>query len=53
MGAAVYVATQVMVLHGAIVGDGCRLGVGSIVHTGTLLPDRTRVGHAAVRRARA
>jgi carbonic anhydrase/acetyltransferase-like protein (isoleucine patch superfamily) len=44
LGAAVYVATQVMVFHGAIVGDGCRLGAGSIVHTGTRLPDRTRVG---------
>lgn len=44
LGAAVYVATQAMVFHGAIVGDGCRLGAGSIVHTGTRLPDRTRVG---------
>jgi len=44
LGAAVYVATQVMVFHGAIVGDGCRLGAGSIVHTGTRLPDRARVG---------
>jgi carbonic anhydrase/acetyltransferase-like protein (isoleucine patch superfamily) len=33
-----------MVFHGAIVGDGCRLGAGSIVHTGAWLPDRTRVG---------
>jgi hypothetical protein len=33
-----------MVFHGAIVGDGCRLGAGSIVHTGARLPDRTRVG---------
>jgi carbonic anhydrase/acetyltransferase-like protein (isoleucine patch superfamily) len=44
LGAAVYVATQVMVFHGAIVGDGCRLGAGSIVHTSARLPDRTRVG---------
>jgi len=44
LGAAVYVATQVMVFHGAIAGDGCRLGAGSIVHTGARLPDRTRVG---------
>jgi carbonic anhydrase/acetyltransferase-like protein (isoleucine patch superfamily) len=44
LGAAVYVATQVMVFHGAVVGDGCRLGAGSIVHTGVRLPDRTRVG---------
>jgi carbonic anhydrase/acetyltransferase-like protein (isoleucine patch superfamily) len=44
LGAAVYVATQVMVFHGAVVGDGCRLGAGSIVHTGARLPERTRVG---------
>jgi len=44
LGTAVYVATQVMVFHGAVVGDGCRLGAGSIVHTGTRLPDRARVG---------
>ena len=44
LGAAVYVATQVMVFHGAVVGDGCRLGAGSIVHTGARLPDQTRVG---------
>ena len=44
LGAAVYVATQVMVFHGAVVGNGCRLGAGSIVHTGARLPDRTRVG---------
>ena len=44
LGAAVYVATQVMVFHGASVGDGCRLGAGSIEHTGARLPDRTRVG---------
>lgn len=50
LGAAVYVATQVMVFHGAVVGDGCRLGAGSIVHTGARLPERTRVGmrHFAV-----
>jgi len=44
LGAAVYVATQVMVFHGAVVGDGCRLGAGSIVHTGAQLPERARVG---------
>jgi len=44
LGAAVYVATQVMVFHGAVVGGGCRLGAGSIVHTGARLPDRARVG---------
>lgn len=41
---AVYVATQVMVFHGAVVGAGCRLGAGSIVHTGAKLPERSRVG---------
>lgn len=44
LGTAVYVATQVMVFHGAVIGDGCRLGAGCIVHTGTRLPARTQVG---------
>jgi carbonic anhydrase/acetyltransferase-like protein (isoleucine patch superfamily) len=44
LGAAVYVATQVMIFHGAVVGDGCRLGAGSIVHTGAHLPAGSRVG---------
>src|SRR5690242_11613039 len=44
LGEAVYVATQVMVFHGVVIGDGCRLGAGSIVHTGARLPERTRVG---------
>src|SRR6185437_7281886 len=44
LGAAVYIATQVMVFHGAIVGDGCRLGAGSIVHTKANLPPGSRVG---------
>jgi carbonic anhydrase/acetyltransferase-like protein (isoleucine patch superfamily) len=44
LGQAVYVATQVMVFHGATVGDGCRLGAGSIVHTGADLPAGSRVG---------
>lgn len=44
LGEAVYAATQVMVFHGANVGDGCRLGAGSIVHTKAHLPARTRVG---------
>jgi carbonic anhydrase/acetyltransferase-like protein (isoleucine patch superfamily) len=39
-----YVATDVTVLQGAIVGDGCRLGVGAIVHAGTRLPELARVG---------
>jgi carbonic anhydrase/acetyltransferase-like protein (isoleucine patch superfamily) len=44
LGEAVYVATQVMVFHGATVGDGCRLGAGCIVHTGANLPGCSRVG---------
>jgi carbonic anhydrase/acetyltransferase-like protein (isoleucine patch superfamily) len=44
LGEAVYVATQVMVFHGATVGDGCRLGAGCIVHTKADLPARSRVG---------
>ena len=45
-----YVATGVMVFHGALVGDGTRLGAGSIVHIGTVLPEQSRVGlrHVAV-----
>lgn len=48
--AAVYVATQVMVFHGAHVGAGSRLGAGSVVHTKALLPAGSRVGirHFAV-----
>lgn len=44
LGDAVYVATQVMVFHGAQVGHGARLGAGSIVHTGAVVPERGRVG---------
>jgi carbonic anhydrase/acetyltransferase-like protein (isoleucine patch superfamily) len=44
IGRAVYVATQVMVFHGAVIGDGCRLGAGSIVHTNAKLPPRSRLG---------
>jgi carbonic anhydrase/acetyltransferase-like protein (isoleucine patch superfamily) len=42
--AAVYVATQVMVFHGAVIGEGCRLGAGSIVHTNAKLQPRSRLG---------
>jgi carbonic anhydrase/acetyltransferase-like protein (isoleucine patch superfamily) len=41
---AVYVATQVMVFHGARVRRGARLGAGCIVHTGAVVPERGRVG---------
>lgn len=49
---AVYVATQVMIFHGAVVGEGSRLDAGSIVHTNAQLPPRTRLGmrHFAVAR---
>jgi carbonic anhydrase/acetyltransferase-like protein (isoleucine patch superfamily) len=33
-----------MIFHGADIGDGCRLGAGSIVHTSACLAARTRVG---------
>jgi carbonic anhydrase/acetyltransferase-like protein (isoleucine patch superfamily) len=44
IGEACYVATGVMVFHGANVGTGGRLGAGSIVHTGAQLPAGSRVG---------
>jgi carbonic anhydrase/acetyltransferase-like protein (isoleucine patch superfamily) len=44
LGDAVYVATQVMVFHGASVGSGSRLAVGSIVHARARLEPGTRVG---------
>ena len=44
VGEACYVATGVMVFHGATIGTGCRLGAGSIVHAGARLPERSRVG---------
>jgi carbonic anhydrase/acetyltransferase-like protein (isoleucine patch superfamily) len=45
-----YVATDVTVLQGAVVGDDSRLGVGAIIHAGTVLPGLARVGmrHIAV-----
>ncbi len=44
IGADCYVATAVIVFQGADVGDGSRLGAGSIVHTGAVLPPASRVG---------
>lgn len=44
VGEACYVATGVMVFHAAAVGNGSRLGAGSIVHTGAELPPGSRVG---------
>jgi carbonic anhydrase/acetyltransferase-like protein (isoleucine patch superfamily) len=44
IGDACYVATGVMVFHGASVGAGSRLGAGSIVHTAAQLPPASRVG---------
>lgn len=50
VGEACYVATGVMIFQGAVVGDGSRLGAGSIVHVNAALPPRSRVGmrHYAV-----
>ena len=39
-----YVATAVIVFQGADVGDGSRLGAGSIVHARAVLPPASRVG---------
>src|SRR6266536_2565740 len=39
-----YLATGVIVLQVASVGDGSRLGIGAIVHVGTALPTLARVG---------
>ena len=39
-----YLATAAIVLQGAIVGPYSRLGVGSIVHAKTTLPEGSRVG---------
>jgi carbonic anhydrase/acetyltransferase-like protein (isoleucine patch superfamily) len=44
LGDASYVATGVMVFHGARVGAGSRLGAGAIVHAGAELPEASRVG---------
>jgi carbonic anhydrase/acetyltransferase-like protein (isoleucine patch superfamily) len=39
-----YLATNVVVLQGAVIGDHTRVGVGAIVHARTELPPRSRVG---------
>lgn len=44
LGADCYVATGVMVFQGAAIGDGTRLGAGCVVHVGTRLPAKSRVG---------
>ena len=44
IGADCYVATAVIVFQDADVGDGTRLGAGSIVHAGAVLPPASRVG---------
>jgi carbonic anhydrase/acetyltransferase-like protein (isoleucine patch superfamily) len=44
IGADCYIATAVIVFQGADVGDGSRLGAGSIVHTRAVLPPASRVG---------
>ena len=44
LGEAVYVATGVMIFHGAHIGEGCRIGARGVVHAGAVLPPRSRVG---------
>jgi carbonic anhydrase/acetyltransferase-like protein (isoleucine patch superfamily) len=39
-----YVATGVVMLQGAVVGDGSRIGAGAIVHARTNVPENGRVG---------
>jgi carbonic anhydrase/acetyltransferase-like protein (isoleucine patch superfamily) len=39
-----YLATNVVVLQGALIGDHTRVGVGAIVHAKTALPARSRIG---------
>ncbi len=50
VGAGCYLATGVIVLQGAMVGDHVRVGAGAIVHASTVVPDGARVGmrHVAV-----
>ena len=48
IGADCYVATAVIVFQGADVGDGSRLGAGSIVHARAVLPAASRVGFRQV-----
>ena len=48
IGADCYVATAVIVFQGADVGDGSRLGAGSIVHARVVLPAASRVGFRQV-----
>lgn len=44
VGSACYVATGVLMFHGATVGDGARLAVGSIVHHHAVVPAHGRLG---------
>lgn len=44
VGSACYVATGVLLFHGAKVGDGARLAVGSIVHHHAVVPPHGRLG---------
>ena len=44
VGAHCYLATAVLIFHGAEIGDGTRVGAGAIVHHHTRLPRGGRVG---------
>ena len=44
IGRGCYVATGVIVLQGAVLGDYVRVGVGAIVHAGTKVPPGARIG---------
>jgi carbonic anhydrase/acetyltransferase-like protein (isoleucine patch superfamily) len=39
-----YIATGVIILQGAVIGDASRVGAGAIIHAKTVLPPRARVG---------
>ncbi len=39
-----YVATNVVILQGAVIGDQTRVGAGAIIHAKTDLPARSRIG---------
>jgi carbonic anhydrase/acetyltransferase-like protein (isoleucine patch superfamily) len=44
VGANCYLATSAIVLQGAVLGDDVRIGVGTLVHAGTSVPDAGRIG---------
>jgi len=44
IGSGCYIATAVMIFQGALIGDNCRIGAGSIVHLRTALPSGVHIG---------